>query len=218
MRLGIAMTLLTLALMGGYGFFHGSPVHKHFGMLLAVLWTVHAVLNRRWFKTLFRGKWSPARLLRTIVDCGLVVCALFLAASGASLLDRFVLGGIGLGPGSARTVHMLASHWYFVFVSLHVGLHANAILARLRLSPKSRGALVALRTAVCLVGAYGVWAFAARGIWKYLTLRQPFFFLDLERGYALFFADYFAMLVLFAAAAHCALKLCAKWRSEGADR
>ena len=40
---------------------------------------------------------------------------------------------------------------------------------------------------LALVYAYGVYAFIARGVWKYLILQQRFFFFDLERGFILFF-------------------------------
>ena len=49
--------------------------------------------------------------------------------------------------------------------------------------------------------AYGLYAFISRGVWRYLILRQEFFFLDMEKGYALFFTDYIAIIVLFAAVA-----------------
>lgn len=57
-----------------------------------------------------------------------------------------------------------------------------------------------------MLAAYGIYAFAARGLWKYLTLQQPFFFLDLERGYMLFALDYIAIMVLFAMAMSLAMK------------
>ena len=65
---------------------------------------------------------------------------------------------------------------------------------------KSRGVVVVSRIAVALGSAYGVYAFIERGLWKYLTLQQPFFFMDLERGYVLFFVDYIAIIVAFAVA------------------
>ena len=40
-----------------------------------------------------------------------------------------------------------------------------------------------------------------------MFLQQPFFFFDAERGYALFFVDYIAIVVLFAVAVHYAAKL-----------
>ena len=40
-----------------------------------------------------------------------------------------------------------------------------------------------------------------------MFLQQPFFFFDAERGYALFFVDYIAVVVLFAVAVHYVAKL-----------
>ena len=67
--------------------------------------------------------------------------------------------------------------------------------------------MVVSRIAVALIGGYGVYAFVERGLWKYLTLQQPFFFMDMERGYVLFFADYIAMVVALAAAMYYAGKI-----------
>ncbi|MBQ7166888.1 MAG: endonuclease, partial [Treponema sp.] len=50
--------------------------------------------------------------------------------------------------------------------------------------------------------AYGVYAFITRGVWKYLVLRQQFFFFDLERGYILFALDYISIIILFATLSH----------------
>ena len=54
------------------------------------------------------------------------------------------------------------------------------------------------RIILALVCAYGLYAFITRGVWKYLILRQQFFFFDLERGYILFAMDYISIIILFA--------------------
>ena len=58
------------------------------------------------------------------------------------------------------------------------------------------------RILLALVCAYGIYAFIARGVWKYLILRQQFFFFDLERGYILFAIDYISIIILFATLSH----------------
>ena len=70
-----------------------------------------------------------------------------------------------------------------------------------------RGVVIVSRIVVALIGAYGVYAFIGRGLWKYLTLQQPFFFMDLERGYVLFFVDYIAMIVALAGTMHYVVKI-----------
>ena len=205
MPLDIAMAVLTLVLMGGNGLFYNAfdgavdsgLVHEVLGVVLFVLWAVHVVLNRAWVKAVLKGKYNALRIVRTIINAGVIVCVLFLMVSGV-MLSTYVFAWLGIESGSnfARTAHLLASHWYLVFVSLHIGIHLSMFI---------RGK-VATGIAAAL-GAYGIYAFIARGLWKYLTLQQPFFFLDLERGYLLFALDYIAIMALFAVAVHYAAKL-----------
>lgn len=204
MRLEIPLTIFSLLLMGGYMFFPWAPAHEIIGVLLIVVWALHVYANRRWFKAVFLGRYNPYRIMQTVVNCGMLICAVFLAISGVMLSNHvFAFLEIESGASFARTAHLLASHWYFVFIALHIGLHVNVIFSRLGVAQfvmKSRGVVVVSRIAVALASAYGVYAFIERGLWKYLTLQQPFFFMDLERGYVLFFVDYIAIIVAFAVA------------------
>ena len=185
------MAALTLILMGGNGLFDGL-VHEILGIALFVLWIVHIVWNRAWIKGFLKGKYNALRIVRTVINVGVIVCVLFLIISGAMLSNHvFTWLGIENGANFARNAHMLASHWYLVFVSLHIGLHLSLFI---------RGR-AAMGIAAALV-AYGIYAFVARGLWKYLTLQQPFFFLDLERGYLLFALDYIAIMAMFAVVMH----------------
>ena len=210
MRLEIPLTILSLVLMGGNMFFPWAPAHEIIGVLLIVVWAVHVYANRRWFKAVFRGRYNPYRIMQTVVNCGMLICALLLAISGVMLSNHvFAFLGIESGASFARTAHLLASHWYFVFIALHIGLHVNVIFSRLgaaQLVVRSCGVVIASRVAVALVSAYGVYAFIGRGLWKYLTLQQPFFFMDMERGYVMFFVDYIAIIAALAAAMYYAIK------------
>ena len=185
--LDIAMAVLTLILMGGNGLFDGL-VHEFLGAVVFVLWVIHIVWNRAWIKGFLKGKYNALRIVRTVINVGVIVCVLFLMISGVMLSNHvFAWLGVESGASFARNAHMLASHWYLVFVSLHIGLHLSLFI-RGRLATGIAAALA----------AYGIYAFIARGLWKYLALQQPFFFLDLERSYLLFALDYIAIMALFA--------------------
>ena len=108
-----------------------------------------------------------------------------------------------LGLGFARIAHLLASHWYYLFMSLHIGLHMGRFFQNVAAKNLPR-ILLAL---TCL---YGVYTFIARGVWKYLILMQQFFFFDLERGYILFTMDYISIIILFATISHFIAKLLKK--------
>ena len=194
--LDIAMAVLTLFLMGGNNFFYDAVgeslesglVHEILGMILFVLWVVHLVLNRAWIKGMLKGKYNALRIVRTVINCGVILCVLLLIVSGIILSNHlFAWLEIESGASFARTAHMLASHWYLFFVSLHIGLHLSLFV---------RGKVA--MGVVSALGVYGVYAFIERGLWKYMTLQQPFFSLDLEHGCLLFTLDYIAIMALFA--------------------
>ncbi len=128
MPIDIAMTLLSIILMGGNYFFPADIVHEILGVALLLLWAVHIALNRRWYGAIFRGSYNPYRIMQTVINCGILICAIFLMISGIILSNHiFTFLGIEKGLGFARIAHLLASHWYFLFMSMHIGLHASMI-------------------------------------------------------------------------------------------
>ena len=222
LTLDIAMTILSIILMGGNYLFPADIVHEILGVGLFVLWVVHIVLNRRWYASLaqasklitstnandrrsygaiFKGKYKPYRIMQTVINCGILICTIFLMVSGIILSNHvFTFLGIESGLGFARIAHLLASHWYNLFMSLHIGLHVEMIVNKIISQGRTRK--IILYTILALVCAYGVYAFIARGVWKFLILQQQFFFFDLERGYVLFALDYISIIILFATISH----------------
>ncbi|MDY6396109.1 MAG: DUF4405 domain-containing protein [Treponema sp.] len=246
MPVDISMTILSVILMGGNYLFPADIVHEILGLALFLLWAVHISLNRRWYASLaqasksitstnandrrtygaiFKGKYNPYRVMQTFINCCILICTIFLMISGIILSNHiFTFLGIEKGLGFARIAHLLASHWYYLFMSLHIGLHVGMIKNKVCHSelnnyhpelvsgsstnemPKQvrhdKMRKIIPRIILALVCAYGIYAFIARGVWKYLILKQQFFFFDLERGYILFTLDYISIIILFATISH----------------
>lgn len=225
MSIDITMTTLSIILMGGNFLFPADLVHEILGVGLFVLWGVHIALNRRWYSAIFRGKYNPYRIMQTVINCGILLCTIFLMISGIILSNQlFTFLNIQGGLGFARIAHLLASHWYYLFMSLHIGLHVGVIANKMRHPapinchpeldsgshaeemPKQvrhdKLRKIIPRIILALVCAYGIYAFIARGVWKYLILQQQFFFFDLDRGYILFAIDYISIIILFATLSH----------------
>ena len=202
MPLDILMTLLSIVLMGGAYLFPADILHEILGVVLFVLWAVHIALNRRWYGAVFRGKYNARRILQSIVNCGILICVIFLVVSGI-ILSNHVFANLHIesGLGFARIAHLLASHWYYLFMSLHIGLHVEMIATKIK-SRNEHFPTIVLRLCFVLLSAYGIYAFVTRGVWKYLLLQQQFFFIDLEKGYLMFALDYIAILALFATLSH----------------
>lgn len=211
--LDIMMTLVSIVLMGGNYLFPADIVHEILGVALFVLWAIHIFLNRRWYASLaqasksitstnandrraygaiFKGKYNPYRIMQTVINCCILICTIILMISGIILSNHlFTFLNIQSGLGFARIAHLLSSHWYYLFMSLHIGLHMGRLFQNV-------AAKILPRILLVLVCAYGLYAFIARGVWKYLVLKQQFFFFDLERGYILFALDYISIIILFA--------------------
>ena len=194
--LDIMMTLVSIVLMGGNFLFPAEIVHEILGVGLFILWSVHIFLNRRWYGAICKGKYNPCRIMQTVINCCILICTIFLMISGIILSNQlFTLLNIQSGLGFARIAHLLASHWYYLFMSLHIGLHVGRLFQDITTK-------IIPRIILALVCAYGIYAFIARGVWKYLILRQQFFFFDLDRGYILFAIDYISIIILFATLSH----------------
>ena len=219
MTIDITMTILSIILMGGNYLFPADIVHEILGVGLFVLWALHIILNRRWYGAIFKGKYNPYRVMQTIINCCILICTIFFMSSGIILSNHiFTFLNIQGGLGFARIAHLLASHWYYLFMSLHIGLHVGMIFGNKGTSTSAdpstgsgttRTAIIP-RIILALVCAYGIYAFIARGVWKYLILQQQFFFFDLERGYILFALDYISIIILFATISHFIAKLLKK--------
>ena len=211
MTIDITMTILSIILMGGNYLFPADIVHEILGVGLFVLWGVHIALNRRWYGAIFRGKYNPYRVMQTVINCCILICTILLMISGIILSNHiFTFLNIQGGLGFARITHLLASHWYYLFMSLHIGLHVGMIFGNKGTSTSAgpstgsgttRTAIIP-RILLALACIYSLYAFIARGVWKYLILRQQFFFFDLERGYVLFALDYISIIILFATISH----------------
>ena len=204
MTIDITMTILSIILMGGNYLFPADIVHEILGVGLFVLWALHIILNRHWYGAIFRGKYNPYRVMQTVINCCILICTIFLMISGIILSNHiFTFLNIQGGLGFARIAHLLASHWYYLFMSLHIGLHVGRLFQNITTK-------IIPRIILALVCAYGIYAFIARGVWKYLILQQQFFFFDLERGYILFALDYISIIILFATISHFIAKLLKK--------
>ena len=123
------MTILSIILMGGTVLFPSEKVHQILGICLCVLWILHIILNNRWFSSIFKGKYSPYRIMQIVVNLCVMISAICLMLSGLTMIW---FSPIPVGLGVARVMHLLSSHWYYIFMSLHLGMHLGTIIYKLK--------------------------------------------------------------------------------------
>ena len=210
----IAMTILLMLLMAFE--LVGRSAHEWIGLGMFLLFILHHVLNRRWSRNLFLGRYTPARILQTAC-AALVLLSMLGSLISAVPISRVVFSFLPISGGLSfgRTLHMLSAYWGFVLLSFHLGLHWNMLLAMIKKAcpslttagPFSAGMRSFLLRAVGIVIAlYGVFAFFRRTIPDYLFLRSHFVFFDFEEPRIFFFLDYLAIMGLFIFIGHYLMK------------
>ena len=197
-----AMTVLLLFLMAYQ--VTGEVLHEWIGMGMTVLVIVHQILNRKWYGTLFKGKYNAYRVLTTGINTLLMCCFALTAFCGMSMSGHAVPFLYGMAPVSfARQMHLSLSHWTFVLMGLHLGLHIPAMTAGLKGKTKTILSLV-----FTCIGGIGLWLFLKSGMPDYLFFRVPFAFLDYEKAGWLVFLENLLMLSFWAFIGTQAARLC----------
>ena len=123
-----AMTVLLLCLMAYQ--VTGEMAHEWIGMGMTVFVVIHQILNRKWYSALFKGKYNPYRSITTIFNTLLFVSFALTAFCGMAMSNYAVPFMYGVARVSfVRVTHLSMSHWSFVLMGLHLGLHVQVMIA-----------------------------------------------------------------------------------------
>lgn len=183
----------------------GQTAHEWLGTLMFALFIVHHILNRRWTANLLKGKYSPFRIVQTVLGLLILFCMLGSMISGI-VLSRHVFAFLPVhsGMSRARNLHMLCGYWNLTLMSLHLGLHWNMMIAMVKRTEGKESAAVRLilRIAAAGIACYGLYAFYKRQIGAYLTGKVMFAFFDYSEPVVFFMIDYTAVMGLFVFIGH----------------
>lgn len=199
--------LLCVYLLMPYMLIDGK-FHEIAGSMFFCFFIAHNLLNIKWYKNIFKGRYTIIRTLNTAVTFSCLISVLALIFSGIAL-SRYVFNGamdsVAL-ISISRGLHMASSYWSFILLSLHLGLHfhapANAIFKRINISAP------AIKGIVAVMSLYGLYAFNKNNFISYMFLESQFVFFDMDRPIFMFFAEYTGIMILFSAVAYYMRKLC----------
>lgn len=197
MGIDFLMTALLLCLMAYQ--ITGQEFHEWFGAGMLILFIVHNILNIRWYGNLFKGKYKLLRIVQTIVNVSVLISMLCLGYSGI-VMSRHVFAALPIhGPmATARSMHMAASYWGFVLMSIHLGMHLGMIVGMFRRLLKGRKlpnvSVWGLRLAAIVIAGYGLVCFIQKDIASYMFLKNQFVFFDFEQSALSVFIEYIAMM------------------------
>ena len=193
----LLMTVLLLLLMAYQ--ITGQELHEWFGAGMLLLFLFHNILNRKWYGNLFRGKYGLLRVIQTVVNFSALITMLCLGFSGI-VMSRHVFAALPIhGPmATARMMHLAASYWGFVLMSVHLGLHWSMVLGMCRklAGGREKPQIITwiLRVMAVLPAMYGLYLFGRKDILSYMFLKQQFVFFDFEQSAEDVFVEYIAMM------------------------
>ncbi len=214
----IGMTIALLLLMP-YELV-GQAAHELIGIGIFILFIIHHILNRKWSRNALKGKYTPLRVWQTLLVI-LVLASMIGSMVSGIILSRHALSFLPISGGRsfARRLHMLASYWGFVLMSLHLGQHWSMMMgmARKLVETTSSVRTWILRILALAIAGYGVFSFVKREIGSYMLLRIQFVFFDFEEPLIFFLLDYVAVMGLFVFIGHYLaeiLKRCSRKRKQ----
>lgn len=181
----------------------GNTLHELTGTALLILFILHNILNVKWYRNLFKGKYSGFRILQTVVNLTILLCMLSLMIS-AVMMSRVVFSFLDIegGMGFARLLHMAAAYWGFFLMSAHLGMHWAMVMGMVRKIRKkkdvSKGKTYLLRILAAAVSGFGIYAFMKHNLVSYMFLKNQFVFFDMQQPLISFLAEYLAIMGMWA--------------------
>ena len=173
--------------------------HEWLGIAMFALTIVHQILNRKFYAAVFKGKYNALRILQLTVNCLLLLSFVCTALSGM-MMSRFATPFMnGILPSSiVRQGHLAMSHWSFVLMGLHLGLHFGIMVSKLQ----NKTARIVLGIVMTGISVYGFYLFFKSDILNYMLFKNPFAFLDYEKAWWLVLLENLAMLLAWGFAAY----------------
>ncbi|MGW9164926.1 DUF4405 domain-containing protein [Priestia megaterium] len=202
------MTVLMLVVMA----YHvtGNAIHELVGAVLFMLFIFHNILNRRWYKTIIRGKYNVRRILKIVVNLLFLVSMVVVVISSVPI-SRDVFPYFPINNDMiVRQIHVLTAYWGFIFMAVHIGLSwgtiTNAVRKMTGITGMSHMRTIVLRVLAVLIVVYGVHTSFERDLGSKLIIYDPFGSYILDNSAMGFLIDYLSIMGIYICGTHYALK------------
>lgn len=202
------MTVLMLVAMA----YHvtGNTIHEVVGIVLFILFIVHNILNRRWYKTIIKGTYNVRRILKIVVNLLFLVSMVVVMISSVPISrDIFPYFSIN-NDMIVRQIHVLTAYWGFIFMTVHIGVSWGTIINAVRkmtgITGMSRIRTIVLRVLAVLIVIYGVQTSFERDLGSKLIIYDPFGSYILDNSAMGFLIDYLSIMGIYICGTHYALK------------
>ncbi len=196
----ILMYLLFIILMGHH--ITDNLIHEILGTILFVLFIIHHLLNYRYYKTVFKGKYNIKRIIIMLVDLLLLIDMICIIVSAINISsDVFSFLNIDTKIWG-RKLHMLSTSWGFVLMSIHLGLHLKTLINKINNKMKNSTLEYLYYFIVLLIIIYGIYSFIKLDFISDMFLLNAFKYYDFSISPIIFYlhvvsASLFISLIIY---------------------
>lgn len=173
----------------------GNIFHEINGIFLVLLFMVHNIFNYKWYKSIGKLKKTPYNNITLAVNIAAAIFVIILIASGV-MLSRTIFSFTDEGEGIfIKRIHTFAAYWFFILVSIHIGMHGKRVY---NLLPSSVRNNRFTKIAPAAIVIYGIYVSFKRDIGARLIMYFSFDFWDESRLALWFFMENIAVMSLYA--------------------
>ena len=201
----IMMFILFIILMGYH--ITGNDLHEILGTMTFVFFILHHIVNIKWYKTIFKGKYSFYRLVQLIIDTLLFIAMIGIIASSI-MISSNVFSFLNIQTTMfARNLHMVSTSWGLVLMAIHLGLHLNVILTKQSKKMKNNIFEYVYYLIIAIFMLFGLYTFIDTKLWKDMFLVSQFKFFDYDQNPYLFYLGELAIVCLISLLTYFLLKV-----------
>jgi hypothetical protein len=205
-KLRIALdTAMTILLLFAYACrITGKTAHILTGIVIIILLALHIFINRSWVKIIFKGEYTPYRILLTAVNTFLAITAATLIITG--ILEAFLKPYFLQFESTVtiREIHTTAAYWLLPLIGIHLGFHWRIFTNHLS---KNLFPITVMRILATLFFILGLWSFNDRDMFAKLFLGYSFDYWPQHRPLILFFIQTLSVMGIYVFITHYILRL-----------
>lgn len=212
----ITMTIILIILMGYY--ITDNKIHEILGITLFVLFIVHNMLNIKWYKSIFKGKYNFQRIFHIIIDLlllitmfGMIVSAMAISTNVFNFINTptIILG---------RKLHMICSSWIFILIAIHTGLHFNGIMAKINNKMKNSTFEYVYYLLIVILSSFGLYSFIISKLWEDMFLLKEYKFFDYSKSCITFYLEYLSIMFFISITTYSILLLINKIKNRKEEK
>lgn len=184
----IIMYVIFLIMMGYH--ITGNNVHEVLGVILFTLFIIHNILNHKWYKGAFKGKYNTLRIIMMIINIALVIAFIITMISGIMISKSIFYNLNIIKFQNARFIHLVSTSWVYLLMSLHLGLHLHKLMSKID------NKLSTLLTIIIVI--LGVYSFLDVAYYKELLLLSEYKNVNYNQSSIIYYLKYLFVSITFA--------------------